>query len=416
MDNIQTKQHELKMLYKDLESGQQKMLSGKLSASEATDLEKKAAQAEELQNQLDALTRVSRVLEQSRQIDGDPVMPAARDSKRNSASKSLDAQTPGELFTASDVYTDFIKAGMPSRQPSRKMPVALHGTKATITVTDGVVQPSRDRDIVRDPERTRLTIRDVVNVGTTDSGSVEFVVLDPGTHSAEPVAPEGVKPEADLGLDVAQAPTRTIAVHVPITEQSLQDVGFVRNIVDTELLYQLAIEEERQVLYGSGIGQNLAGILPLTGVPSITRTPTDPMTNLDRIMVGVTDVAVAGGDPNAVIIHPYDWEAIVLLKKTDDGYLWTLVTDSTTGRQRVWGLSVVVTPAAKNPLSTQRMMLVGDFRRGATLWDRQRATVEVGYIDDQFIKNMRTIRAEERLAFSVKRPSFFAKYETAAAA
>jgi hypothetical protein len=53
--------------------------------------------------------------------------------------------------------------------------------------------------------------------------------------------------------------------------------------------------------------------------------------------------------------------------------------------------------------------------RGATLWDRQQATVAVGWKDDDFIKNLRTIRAELRAAFAVRRPKAFIKITSQAA-
>jgi hypothetical protein len=59
--------------------------------------------------------------------------------------------------------------------------------------------------------------------------------------------------------------------------------------------------------------------------------------------------------------------------------------------------------------------LVGDYQRGATLWDRERSSISVGFINDQFIRNQRTILAEARAAFGVRRPGAFRKHETQAA-
>lgn len=51
--------------------------------------------------------------------------------------------------------------------------------------------------------------------------------------------------------------------------------------------------------------------------------------------------------------------------------------------------------------------LVGDFQRAAQIWDREDATVEVGYVTDQFTRNLFTILVEERLALTVYKPSGF---------
>jgi len=56
--------------------------------------------------------------------------------------------------------------------------------------------------------------------------------------------------------------------------------------------------------------------------------------------------------------------------------------------------------------------LVGDGRMAA-VWDRMQAQILIDTIDDQFVRNMLTILAEERLALAVYRPAAFAHVELA---
>lgn len=55
---------------------------------------------------------------------------------------------------------------------------------------------------------------------------------------------------------------------------------------------------------------------------------------------------------------------------------------------------------------TQGTFLVGAFETATQIYDRMQTEVAISDQDrDNFIKNMLTIRGEERLAFAVKRPA-----------
>jgi HK97 family phage major capsid protein len=66
----------------------------------------------------------------------------------------------------------------------------------------------------------------------------------------------------------------------------------------------------------------------------------------------------------------------------------------------------------------RRKFLTGAFKLGAQVFDRWDARVEVGYVNDDFTKNLVTILGEERLALAVYRPEAFiyGDFDTALAA
>lgn len=73
----------------------------------------------------------------------------------------------------------------------------------------------------------------------------------------------------------------------------------------------------------------------------------------------------------------------------------------------LWGRPVVATQAM-----TAGNFLVGAFQMGAQVWDREDATVTISTEDrDNFVKNMVTILAEERLGLTVYRPEAFVRGE-----
>lgn len=345
----------------------------------------------------------------------------------------------GDGFVASSEYKDFLRKGMPQggsdtftangasvtaaaipitrkmladerHGPELKRALALEG-KAVATIGGSVVRADRQADVIRFAERNRLTMRDLVQTLPTSSSSIDWVTISSYTNAAAPVAESAVKPEATAALSSGSATVRTLAVTMPVTEQQLQDVPQIQAIINDELTFDLKYTvEETQMLWGDGTGQNLLGIFPTPGV-AVGRTVAGD-TIIDQIRRAMTDVQLGFLEPNGLVIDPLDWESVVLTKGTDTHYLYQAFPDGT-GALRVWGLAPVVTVAVRNPVPTvapttrERRFLVGDFRRGATLWDRQQLNVAVGWINDQFVRNQRTIRVEERVAFATRRPAAF---------
>ena len=53
--------------------------------------------------------------------------------------------------------------------------------------------------------------------------------------------------------------------------------------------------------------------------------------------------------------------------------------------------------------------LVGAFRMGATLWDREQTQVIIGFVNDDLVKNRFTLLCELRCALTCFRPKAFTK-------
>jgi HK97 family phage major capsid protein len=101
------------------------------------------------------------------------------------------------------------------------------------------------------------------------------------------------------------------------------------------------------------------------------------------------------------VLHPIDWRQILLTK---DGQGRYIVGDPIgQGPQTLWNLPVVVTLAIG-----QGTFLCGAFARGAQVFDRLEAEVLVSTEDGtNFQNNLVTIRGEERLPMTVRRPTAF---------
>ncbi|CUW44445.1 hypothetical protein B3286c1_1777 [Brucella vulpis] len=101
------------------------------------------------------------------------------------------------------------------------------------------------------------------------------------------------------------------------------------------------------------------------------------------------------------VLSPIDWTSIELLKDTQGRYI--IGNPQGTIAPTLWGLPVVTTQAM-----AAGKFLTGAFKLGAQIFDRWQARVEVATEnEDDFIKNLVTILAEERLALAVYRPEAF---------
>ena len=201
----------------------------------------------------------------SRKVDN-PTMPADETPTERKAKDAEEAKSIGEKFVESEVYSRFTSGrwpqGVPTEMFEARSPLVKTERKATVAVGAGVVQPARDSRPVRDPQMSRLTLRDIMDVRSINSSTADYVTIDGGALAADIVDTGGEKPEASITLASASTPVRTIAVTTPIDEVTLQDVSQVTRIMDDELTYQVRLVEERQMLWGDGLGLNLAGLNP----------------------------------------------------------------------------------------------------------------------------------------------------------
>lgn len=309
-------------------------------------------------------------------------------SRMNGGAVSQD-QTWGEQFVTTNEAD--IKELATSNAGSVKMNVkALTGAEASGGAID---VPMRD-SVSMLPKR-RIVVRSLLNTIGTESGTVEYAAQTERPTAADTVAEGAEKPESSIAWELRNTPTRVIAHFVKASNQIISDAPQIQGMIDSELRYGLAIKEEQQLLYGDGTGANLTGLTPAaTGFANPLADYT-PATKLDTLGLAILQVSLADHMPSGIVVHPSDWWEMRLMKDNDNRYILgdpqAVVTPS------LFGLPVVTTKAM-----TAGEFLVGDMMAAGTMYDRWQPRVELGFVNDDFTKNMVTIRAEERIALAVK--------------
>jgi HK97 family phage major capsid protein len=310
-------------------------------------------------------------------------------------------QSFGEQFVKSEAFQSMA---------SGRSKFARMEFKTAIINATGQNQPlvASDRipGIIANPDRV-LTIRDVLPTGRTSSNLVEFTrenvfTNNAGAQYASPARENVTKPESGITFTLASAPVVTLAHFIPVSRQVLDDAPQLQSYVNSRLTFGLKLEEEDQLLNGSGTSGNLSGILTSGNFVAYNRAVSGD-TRLDTIRRAIEQAALSEFTADTVVLNPTDWARIELTKATDGQYIMANPMDAMA--PRIWGKRVVAT----NSIAAGTF-LVGAMTMGAQIWDRMDAAVQISYEDgDNFKKNMATLLAEERLALTVYRPSAFVK-------
>ena len=259
-----------------------------------------------------------------------------------------------------------------------------------------LIQPQRDRDIVRAPFE-QLPMRDLLMTVPVSTNAVEWIQLKLSTNNAAPVAEGELKPTSDLTYEPKTTSIITLAHLYKASKQVLDDARQLMGEINTEGLFGIREVENSQLLIGSGAGGNLHGLIPqATAYDAALNASGD--TKIDQVRKAILQLTKNKYNASALLLNPVDWSEIELHKTTTNEYLFT---NPITGvGARLWGR-----PVRESLSMTEGEFLLGAFNRAATLYDRERVNVRISdENNDDFEKNMLTVRIEERIGLAVKRP------------
>jgi HK97 family phage major capsid protein len=285
----------------------------------------------------------------------------------------------------------------------KELPNGAASLKALTSV--GVITPPFFDRSIRDLPQAQQWIRTVIPTRPAESDVVSYIRQTLATHAAAPVAAHGTKPESTYELTRVDAPVRVIA-HVlsGIDRSLLADQDSLEDFLDVQMRTGVLLAEQAQILNGDGTGINLRGILNTVGIATVAKGGAEP--RAEAIRRAITQVQLAFLEPTAIAIHPTDLQELRLEKDADGAFLLGPAggpggagdPDMLFGQLRVISTAVM-------PLGTA---LVGAFAEGATIYEREDATVAISESHgDQFVKNEVTVRAESRITLAVERPAAF---------
>lgn len=246
-----------------------------------------------------------------------------------------------------------------------------------------------------------IAVIDHVPLMQTDMDTIKYMKETTFTNNAAEVAAGGSYGEAALAFTETNDEVEKIGVWLPVTDEQLEDVPGIADLLNQRLTYMLRNRLDSQILVGDGSTPNLLGTLNISALLSQALAADS---RPDAFYKAMTQVRATGfGQPSVIFIHPNDWQSIRLLTTADGIYIFGSPSDP--GPERLWGVPVVQTTAM-----TENTSLVGDYRTHAAIYMRRGIEFEVTNAhDDFFIKGKQAIRCDLRASMVHFRDTAFCK-------
>lgn len=312
------------------------------------------------------------------------------------ATKGDTNNVPESIGTLLNEKAEELKAMKERSGASVQIQLKAVGTMALSTnITGQIPQADREAGITRIVRRNPF-ILELVNVGTIMSNVWEWVEQKNVEGGSAMTAEGALKSQTDFDLVVASANVKKVTAYIKVTKEMLDDVELMRSEIDQELTELINLKIDEQLLNGSGATVNLTGIVTNATAYSAgafaLAIPTP--TNYDVLATAINQVRVNLFEPTYIVLHPTDVTRMKLSKGNDGHYILPPFTsvDGTT----VEGIRVVA-----NVGVAIDKFLVGDFTKSGVRF-KEGLTINVGYENDDFTKNLVTILAEARLVQRVK--------------
>jgi len=251
-------------------------------------------------------------------------------------------------------------------------------------------------------QRPTIKVRNIVNSGTTTSKYVVYITQT-NAIGADWTAESETKSLFAPTYEEVSEEVKKVAGTIKISKEMLSDLSFIQSEINTDLMEAIAAQIEESLINGGG-GAEINGLLgyaqtfaagPFAGaIPFANET--------DVIRVAIAQIQSANFEPTHVVLNPNDVAKMQLTKTSTGEYTFPMFLVDANGTQTVATLPIVSTTNI-----AEGAFLVGDMTK-SNVRVREDINMQVGYVNDDFQRNMVTILAEARLVHYVKANQVFA--------
>lgn len=245
-------------------------------------------------------------------------------------------------------------------------------------------------------------IIDTLPKATTKADTLSFFEADPTKYDNKAATwnPGAAKPTSKFGWKQRSAHMELIANGVPVLETNLSDYGQLASVIGNELSFMQEMAKAEKVVNGpaSSAETGIVGLTQHDGIQKYAKKAKDSVT--DSILRMSTDVLLATGfRPTTVAMHPFVSESLKLEKDANGRYINHIIDG------KLWALEVVDDLNLED--SSHKYGVLVYWPKAATFFTREGESLNVGTVNDQFMRNELTMRLEGRYGLKVAFPKAF---------
>ena len=238
----------------------------------------------------------------------------------------------------------------------------------------------------------RLSVLQALTSVPVTTAKVEFPKLTTNTDAAAVQTDEGgAKAATSLGFTMETLENATVAHYVTASRQVLADSPLLVEFINQVMLFGALKKFEDLVIAGNGTTDKVSGLLTQGTLYS-------PGAAHDSDMIGemLASLTALGFTPNLLIMNARDYFNIISARDANHRYIaggWSAASPT-----NLWG--VLTVPTAALNAGT----VIGLDTSVVRVLDREEANLQVGYQNDDFVKNQVSLVAELRGNLAVQNP------------
>ena len=200
-----------------------------------------------------------------------------------------------------------------------------------------------------------------------------------------------------------------LAHSMPVSRDTLSNYGQLQAILSNDLMTGLRLKEAAALL-NLDSSDTKKGILKKTGIQKYAAKQGDTLYDSVRRMKTMSWMET-GIFPNYVAMHPLVTENLDLMKDKNERYMMLTING------RMWGVPIVEdVNLVSGEEGSQKYGVLLFNSNSATWYTAESDALQIGLVNDQFVRNEFTLLAEGKHLITVQRPKSFVYMEDALAA